>query len=561
MEKVDEEQRVWWKESVIYQVYPRSFNDSNGDGIGDIPGLIEKLNHLKELGVDIIWLCPMYQSPNDDNGYDISDYYNVMEEFGNMQDFDRLLADIKAKGMRLILDLVVNHSSDEHRWFVESRKSKNNPFRDYYIWRKGNNGNPPNDYVSFFSGSAWEYDPQTDEYYLHYFTRKQPDLNWENPTLREEVYKLMRFWLDKGIDGFRMDVIPLISKDTSFPDFPDNYDGHYPSVYANGPRVHEFLQEMNKEVLSRYDMMTVGEGIGVSIHEANDYVGKDRNELNMIFHFDHMSIDREKDDFFKYREWTLPEFKEIFTKWDEALGNQGWNSIYLGNHDFPRMVSRFGNDKAYRKQSAKALATLLLTLRGTPYIYQGDEIGMTNVAFSSINDYQDVQTVNAYREVEAAGGDTQAFLEAQHYFSRDNARTPMQWDNTKNAGFTDGEPWLKVNPNYEEINVAKDKAASDSIFQYYQQAIALRKEHLALVYGQYEVIQPEHKQIYAYTRKLDRKTMLVLISFSDGEATMNLPEDMNLDNPKLLLKNTPGNERELTREMKLSPYEALVYRL
>ncbi len=553
--------KAWWKESVIYQIYPRSFNDSDGDGIGDLRGIIEKLDYLKDLGVDIIWLSPVYESPNDDNGYDISDYYAIMKEFGSMADFDELLAGMKQRGLKLLMDLVVNHSSDEHAWFQEARKSKDNPYRDFYIWKPGTPNTPPNNWVSFFSGSAWEWDDTTQEYYLHYFTKKQPDLNWENETMRFEIYKMMRFWLDKGVDGFRMDVIPLISKDQHFPPFPEDFDGNFPAVYASGPRIHEFLQEMHCEVLSKYDIMTVGEGIGVAVEEANDYVGHSRNELNMIFHFDHMGIDRSPEDFWEFKQWKVSEFKAVFNRWDAALGNEGWNSIYLGNHDFPRLLSRFGNDSIYWKQSGKLFATLLLSLRGTPYIYQGDEFGMTNVAYDSIEDYNDVQTHNAYRELKAQGGDLDKFLKAQHRFSRDNARTPIQWSAETNAGFTNGTPWLKINPNYVQVNAAAALADPDSILHHYKKMIQLRKQHEVLVYGAYQDLDPTHEQVYAYTRTLGTQRLLILLNISENAATYTMPGTLVFTEKILLIGNYSTPQDTGNQTFMLAPYEARIYQL
>lgn len=555
--------KMWWKESVIYQIYPRSYNDSNGDGVGDIPGIIEKLDYLKDLGIDIIWLSPFYPSPNDDNGYDISDYYGVMKEFGNMADVELLLKEAEKREIKIIIDLVVNHSSDEHNWFVESRKSKDNPYRDYYIWHPPVNGVPPNDWVSFFNGSAWELDENTGEYYLHLFTKKQPDLNWENDKLRKEIYEMMHFWLKKGVSGFRMDVIPLISKEPGFPSFPENFDGYFPKIYASGPRVHEFLKEMYREVLSKYEVMTVGEGIGVTPDEANDYVGRDSKELNMVFHFGHMFLDRQPDDMLAWRDWSLVEFKDVFETWEKALGDEGWGSIFLGNHDFPRIVSRFGDDKVYRKESAKLLATLLFTLKGTPYIYQGDEIGMTNVAFPSMADYNDVQTQNAYKEYLASGGTEEGFLERAHLFSRDNVRTPMHWDNTDQAGFTTGKPWLKVNPNFKSINVQEALADKDSIFYYYQKLIKLRKRHEVLVYGETEIIDKPNPKVYAYTRKMSSKEMLVVLNFSKEETSFTLPEiiSANANAEKVIISNYPQLPHTGKNGMILRPYEGRVYML
>jgi oligo-1,6-glucosidase len=544
--------RTWWKEAVIYQIYPRSFNDSNGDGIGDIPGIIEKLDYIKELGVDVIWLSPIYQSPNDDNGYDISDYYNIMDEFGTMDDFDALLKGIHERGMKLVMDLVVNHTSDEHKWFEESRKSKDNPYRDYYIWEP----EIPNNWQSFFSGPAWELDEQTGEYYLHLFTKKQPDLNWENPKVREEVYKMMRFWLDKGIDGFRMDVIPLISKRLDWPDADfSNFAKVVEEVYANGPRLHEFLQEMNREVLSHYDILTVGEAPGVPPELANLYVGESRKELNMIFHFGHMFLDWGTDKY-DYKDWNLNEFKDVFFTWHKALGEEGWVSPFLDNHDFSRMVSRWGNDGEYRVQSAKMLATLILSLRGTPSVYMGSEIGMTNVAFESIEDYDDVETRNAYKAYKEAGRDMDKFMEAVHKQSRDNVRTPIQWDDTDNAGFTTGTPWIGVNPNYTQINAQAVLADQDSIFYYYQKMLGVRKAHSTLVYGDFELIDQGSDQLFAYRRWDAEGEFFIYLNFSSEELrTLPRPQTKYLD---LVIGNYSDAEQH---ELILRPWEARVYRV
>lgn len=542
----------WWKESVIYQIYPRSFNDSNGDGIGDLQGIIQKLDYLKKLGVDVLWLSPIYQSPNDDNGYDISDYYNIMDEFGTMDDFDQLLEEVHARGLKLVMDLVVNHSSDEHFWFQEARKSKDNPYRDFYYWES----EIPNNWQSFFNGPAWEKDELTGEYYLHLFTKKQPDLNWENPKLRQEVYKMMRFWLDKGIDGFRMDVIPLISKRLEWPDADfSNFAKVVEEVYANGPRLHEFLQEMHREVLSHYDILTVGEAPGVTPSNVNLYVGEDRKELNMIHHFGHMFLDWGVDKY-DYVGWDLNAFKNVFVTWHKALGETGWISPFLDNHDFSRMVSRWGNDGEYRIKSAKLLATLLLTLRGTPSVYMGSEIGMTNVAFDSIDDYDDVETRNAYQAYLEAGKDMDKFMQAVHRQSRDNVRTPIQWDDTENAGFTSGTPWLKVNPNYPAINAEAVLADSDSIFYYYQEMLALRKAHKTLVYGDFELVDGSSEQLFAY-RRWD----------ADGEfwVYLNFSEEMLSDWPQpegKAMELVIGNYADaVEQEGILRAWEARVYRL
>lgn len=544
---------TWWKESVIYQIYPRSFKDTNGDGIGDLRGIIEKLDYLKELGIDIIWLNPIYKSPNDDNGYDISDYYDIMDEFGTMADFDELLAEAHQRGIRILMDLVVNHTSDEHDWFQQSRQSKDNPYRDYYFWKP----ELANNWPSFFSGSVWQKDDITGEYYLHLFTKKQPDLNWENPAVRQDVYKLMRFWLDKGIDGFRMDVIPMISKRLDFPDADTHDFGQIiERYYANGPRVHEFLQEMYREALADYDVMTVGEGAGIPPEMANDYVGEDRKELSMIFHFGHMGLDHGAGGRFDPKGWTLSEFKRIFNIWHQAVGDRGWVNVFLDNHDFPRMVSRFANDNRYRVESAKLLATLLLTMRGTPCIYYGSEIGMTNIHLDKWEDFDDVEIKNAYQAAKERGDDLDKLMAAANANGRDNARTPMQWDDSPHAGFTTGQPWLKVNPNHTEINVIKDQAAPYSIFRYYQEMLQLRKAHSTLVYGDYEDLNPDSEYIYYYRRYDADGEFYIILNFSSSEIhNIPLPKDAET---KLLISNYP-TERGFINNLK--PWEARVYQV
>lgn len=550
--------KQWWKEAVIYQIYPRSFNDTSGDGIGDISGIIDKLDYIKSLGVDVVWLCPIYESPNDDNGYDISDYYNIMTEFGTMADFDRMLAEMKKRDLKLLMDLVANHTSDEHPWFVESRSSKDNPKRDYYIWRQGKNGDPPNNWQSYFSGNAWTHDPTTDEYYLHLFTKKQPDLNWDNKKVRQEIYDIMRFWLDKGINGFRMDVISVISKrnynDTPYKDFWETVN----KVYANGPRVHEFLKEMYENVLSHYNVMSVGEGSGIDIENAIKYVGEERKELNMVFHFDIMTMDHGPEGKFDYRKYDFVQFKKIYRKWDERLKNNGWNSIFLGNHDFPRMISRFGNDEEYWVESAKALAMLLMTMRGTPYIYQGDEIGMTNVAFPSITDYRDVETLNAYRVIEKENSNIEKMLKAIHVQGRDNARTPVHWNNEPMAGFTSGEPWINVNPNYKKINVAKQEKDPDSILNFYREMVAFRKHHPTLVYGDFEMIQEENNRVFAYLREDEENQYLVIINFSEEENTFELDDQLDRSKAVLAVSNYPEPKPSF---FDLYPWQANLYEL
>jgi len=553
-------ERIWWKEGVVYQVYPRSFNDSNGDGIGDIPGIIQKLDYIKSLGVDIIWLCPVYSSPNDDNGYDISDYRQIMNEFGTMADFDELLSEMKKRELKLVMDLVVNHSSDEHQWFVESRKSKESPKRDYYIWRKGKDGGPPNNWQSFFGGDAWRYDQQTDEYFLRLFTSKQPDLNWENTVVRQEVYDIMKFWLDKGIDGFRMDVISLISKrnynDTRYQEFNETIQ----KVYANGPRVHEFLQEMNKEVMANYEMMTVGEGPGIALENGLDYVAEHRNELNMVFHFDHMFIDHGPNGKFDYQPYDLVKFKKVFSDWDKQLAGKGWNSIFLGNHDFPRIVSRFGNDKEYWKESAKALGLLLHAMRGTTYIYQGDEIGITNVAFEKIEDYRDIETHNFYNDTVEKGEDISALMHQIHIQGRDNARTPMQWSNAKEAGFTKGKPWIKLNPNFHDINVEAQENDPNSILNFYRSLIKMRKENLTIVYGEYEDIEISHPSIFAFWRYDGEHKYLVAINMSETASSIHLKSDVQISEWDLIIENGTDLISINANELFLKPWQAVIYK-
>lgn len=547
-------QKTWWKESVVYQIYPRSFNDSDNDGVGDIPGIIEKLDYVKSLGIDVIWLSPVYESPNDDNGYDISDYRSIMKEFGTMADFDELLDKVHQKGMKLVMDLVANHTSDEHSWFKESRKSKDNPYRDYYIWKPGKNGGPPTDWKSFFSGSTWEYDQTTDEYYLHLFTKKQPDLNWENPKVRKEISDVIHFWFEKGVDGFRMDVISLISKRPNYQDAVSPVlDEVIQQQYANGPRVHEFLKEMNEEVLSKYDIMTVGEGPGITLEHGLDYVAEDRNELNMIFHFGHMFMDMGPGGRFDPIPISLLDFKNVFNAWDEKLKGKGWGSIFLGNHDFPRLVSRFGNDGAFREKSAKLFATMLMTMRGTPYVYQGDEIGMTNVSFDSLSDFRDVEALNYIKELEANGKDPIDALDNMNKMGRDNVRTPMHWSDYKNAGFSNGEPWIKVNPNYPDINVDDQERNTESILNFYRKMIQFRKENLTLVYGDYESVRNDHPQIYAYRRWDEENEFLIVLNFSDQEVDF----DPIITGLELLVYNYS----DATEDLLMRSWEAKVFRV
>ena len=567
--------QTWWKEAVVYQIYPRSFQDTTGNGVGDLRGIIQRLDHVKALGVDVIWLSPVYESPNDDNGYDIADYRAIMAEFGTMADFDELLDGIHTRGMKLIMDLVANHTSDEHAWFEKSRASKDNDKRDYYIWKPGVKGPdgvmyPPNNWGSFFSGPAWEFDATSGEYYLHLFTRKQPDLNWENPAVRKEIADVVEFWLEKGVDGFRMDVISLISKrgyeDTPYKEFNDTIT----NVYANGPRVHEFLQELYTNVISKYDVMTVGEGPGIDLEEGPKYVNEDRGELNMIFHFGHMFMDQGPGGKFDPIPIDFRRFKVVFVEWDQAMSKGGWNSVFLSNHDFPRAVSRFGNDGPHWNTSAKLLATLLMTMRGTPYVYQGEEIGMKNVAFDSIDAYRDVETLNAYSEQVLDGTrDPDEFLRAVHIMGRDNVRTPMQWDASPHAGFCaeDVEPWIQLNPSYTHINVTAQENDPDSIFAYYKKAIAFRKAHKGLVYNDLDVWTLEDDQLFCYLRpgttngaKNGFQSYAVLLNMSDRPAVTTLPEGVILS--EFLLSNGLGSsamQKPPSSSLELQPWEAQVW--
>ena len=557
--------KAWWKESIVYQIYPRSFKDSNGDGIGDLKGITEKLDYLKYLGVDVIWLCPVYKSPNDDNGYDISDYRDIMNDFGTMADFDELLKEAHKRGLKILMDLVVNHSSDEHKWFVESRKSKDNKFRDYYIWKEGKNGVAPNNWGGAFGGSAWEYDATTDMYYLHCFSKKQPDLNWENPEVRKEVQNIVKWWLDKGIDGFRMDVINMISKDLTFPDGNKEEGKLYGDLspfVMNGPKVNEYLRELNEKVLNKYDIMTVGETPCVTPEIAMEYVGEDKKELNMVFQFEHMDLDRDFVNLAK-KPLDLVLLKRTFTKWQKGLEAGGWNSLYWNNHDQPRVVSRFGNDKEYWKESAKMLATCLHMQQGTPYIYQGEEIGMINVAFQAIEDYRDIAVINGYKEeVGIKGMAHEHFMKYVYDLSRDNARTPMQWNDSENAGFTKARvsPWIKLNPSYKKINVASQVEDENSILNYYRKLIKLRRENEVIVYGTYDLILEDHEQIYAYTRTLGEEKLIVICNFTLEEPIFKIPDFIEYSGIEIILQNYQICGGDL-KSFKLRPYECRVYSL
>ena len=554
--------KAWWKEAVVYQIYPRSFMDSNGDGIGDLNGITEKLDYLKELGIDVIWLSPVYQSPNDDNGYDISDYQAIMTEFGTMEDYDRMLARAHELGIKIMMDLVVNHTSDEHAWFVESRKSVDNPYRDFYIWRKGKeDGKEPNNWGSCFSGSAWKYDEQTDMYFLHLFSKKQPDLNWDNPKVRDHVFDMMNWWCEKGIDGFRMDVISLISKPEGLPDGIPGENGYADSGCANGPHVHEYLQEMNRKVLSKYDLITVGEAAGVTLEEAKKYANADGSELNMVFQFEHVSgSEHEKTHYGKWdgHKMPLPEWKANLSKWQTGLSHEAWNSLYLSNHDQPRSVSRYGNDsEEYRERSAKLLATCLHMMQGTPYVYQGEELGMCNTYFDNLEDYRDIESINAYHELtEQCGVSHEEMMGYLKRISRDNARTPMQWDDSKNAGFTTGTPWLKVNSNYPEVNAKAQVNDPDSVFSYYKKLIRLRHENEIIVYGDYELLEAESEETFIYKRTYENEHLMVLCNFTDHEVSVtDAVMEQIPDGAEKLISNYADDMGQTLR-----PYEAKVYR-
>ena len=524
-----EEKKAWWKEAVIYQIYPRSFADSNGDGIGDLNGITAHLDYLETLGIDVIWLSPVYKSPNDDNGYDISDYRDIMDDFGTMEDFDRLLAEAHRHHIRIVMDLVVNHTSDEHAWFIESRSSRENPHRDYYIRKEPKDGKEPNNWGACFGGSAWELDEHTGMYYLHCFSRKQPDLNWENPKVRDEVFDMMNWWCEKGIDGFRMDVISMISKDPSFPDGPVE-DGLYGSLapyVCNGPHVHEYLQEMNRRVLSHYDLLTVGEAAGVTIEEAQKYANNDGTELGMVFQFEHVELVKGPIGKWSDQKPKLRDFRRIMNKWQYELEGKAWNSLFLDNHDQPRVVSRFANDsEQYRVVSAKMIATCLHMLKGTPYVYQGEELGMTNAYFDRLEDYRDIESINAFHQYVDSGLVTaEDMMRYLKEISRDNARTPMQWNDSRNAGFTTGTPWINVNPNYPKINAQAAVADPDSVFHYYQELIRLRHTLPVIVYGKFEGLLEDSETIYAYRRLLDGQVLTVACNFTDQEQACGLCED------------------------------------
>ena len=542
----------WWKEAVIYQIYPRSFKDSDGDGVGDLRGIINKLDYIKSLGVNMVWINPIYASPNADNGYDISDYRAIQPEFGTNEDFDELLKGLHDRDIKFVMDLVVNHSSDEHEWFKQSRSSRDNPYRDYYHWWPAEKGKP-NYRWSFFDpkGEAWKYNSLTDAYYLHYFAQKQPDLNWENPKVRQEVYDIMKYWADKGVDGFRLDAFQFISKDLDFPPLPEGYEKEVIKYYGMGPNIHPYIKEMYDQVLSKYDVFAVSEGAGSSFEDAHALVDKDRNELQMAYHFEAGDMVRDLSGY------TLETFKEIHSRWDSAFAEKGWLSVFLANHDKARMVNRFGNPSPqFRAPSTKMLNTFILSMRGTPYCYYGDELGMTNINFDSIEQYQDIAAINGYEKVKSEGGDLDQYMAELKFLSRDNGRTPMQWDDTENAGFTTGNPWLPVNSNYREINVEVQQNESNSCLSHFKEMIDLRLKTPALIYGAYEMVEPNHETVYAYTRSYNDQQYLVVLNFSDQTSSIDLSNfdlsDVSINNYQVL--NKEGST------LNLEPYQAVIFK-
>ncbi|MEK3992522.1 alpha-glucosidase [Robertmurraya sp. FSL R5-0851] len=551
--------KIWWKEAVAYQIYPRSFQDSNGDGIGDLQGIIQRLDYIKDLGIDVIWICPMYKSPNDDNGYDISDYEDIMEDFGTMLDFDALLAAVHVRGMKLIIDLVPNHTSDEHQWFIESRQSKDNPKRDWYIWRDGKDEAEPNNWESIFGGSAWQYDEQTKQYYMHVFSTKQPDLNWENPEVREAVYSMMNYWLDKGIDGFRIDAISHIKKRPGFPDMPNPENKKYVSsfdMHMNQEGIHEFLAEMQEKTYGKYDVMTVGEANGVSVDEAHLWVGEEEGKMNMVFQFEHLDLW----DTDPAKGLDILGLKQVLTRWQKGLEKDGWNALFIENHDKPRIVSTWGNDKEYWYESATSMAAMYFLMQGTPFIYQGQEIGMTNVQFPSIDDYDDVAVKNMYRLKREEGVSHEDIMEIIWATSRDNSRTPMQWSDDHEAGFTTGTPWMKVNPNYKDINVKKQLEDEHSILSFYKRMIQLKKNNDVFTYGKYELLLEEDPQIYVYTRENENDKVVVLSNLT-GEAATFAIDGLELKYDQLLLANYEVDSHDNTNGFTIKPFETRVYRL
>lgn len=550
---VEENQTDWWKEAIVYQIYPRSFKDTNGDGVGDLKGIIDKLDYIQSIGVTAVWLNPIYSSPNDDNGYDVSDYRNIMSDFGTMQDFDVMLKGMHERGIKLVMDVVVNHSSDEHEWFKQSRSSRDNKYRNYYHWWPAEKGKPNYRYSLFDeNGDAWKYDSITNAYYLHYFSQKQPDLNWENPELRQEVYDIMKFWAEKGVDGFRLDAFQFAAKDTTFPAIDDDLEKNFIQYYAMQGTIHSYLKEMNEQVFSKYNMMSVAEGAGRNFEDAHKLVDEDRKELNMAYAFEGVDIAKPEG-------YSLATFKEVFSRWDKEFATKGWLSIFLSNHDQARLVSRYGNDSpAFREASTKMLNTFILSMRGTPYCYYGDEIGMTNIYMETIEEYQDIAAINGYKKVQNAGGDLELYMRNLKFGSRDNGRTPMQWDTTLNAGFTEGTPWLPVNENYKNINVTSETKNPKSVLNHFKKMVQLRKDNPVLIYGKYELLQANHPEIYGYTRALNGVTMLVLLNFSEKNSDITIA-DITKDSA-LEINNYLDLKIENTT-ITLMPYQAVIIKL
>ncbi|WZE73220.1 glycoside hydrolase family 13 protein [Macrococcus sp. CCM 2573] len=551
--------RTWWKEAVCYQIYPRSFKDSNGDGIGDINGITEKLDYLKELGIDVIWVSPIFESPNDDNGYDISDYQEIMRDFGTMEDFDRLLYEVHARGMKLILDLVINHTSDEHSWFVEAKKSKDNKFRDWYIWKDGKGDKEPNNWASIFEGSAWEYDATTNQYYMHVFSRKQPDLNWENENMRQAIYNMVNWWLDKGIDGFRVDAISHIKKSFDKGDLPgadklgyaESFEGH-----MNQPGIQEYLQELKENTFDKYDIMTVGEANGVTIEDSEEWVGEENGKFNMVFQFEHLNLW----DHNVGKSFDIKGYKDVLNSWQKGLEDKGWNALFIENHDRQRVSSTWGDDEEYWYESSTSHAVVYFLQQGTPFIYQGQEIGMTNYPFEDIIDFDDVHARNIYNQELKKGVPKEEVIEMLRRISRDNTRTPMQWDDTKNAGFTKGTPWLKVNPNFEDINVFKQEKDENSILNFYKQLIQLKKKHLTLTYGTFDLIYPEDTKVFAYTRTYEGNQFIIIGNLSHDKVTLKKDESLKMSDESLVLYNYQKEERS-EDIFTFQPFEARIYHI
>ncbi len=551
--------KVWWKEAVAYQIYPRSFMDYNNDGIGDLKGIISKLDYIKDLGIDVIWICPMYKSPNDDNGYDISDYQDIMSDFGNMDDFNELLNEVHKRGMKLIIDLVINHTSDEHEWFIESKSSKDNPKRDWYIWRKGKGESEPNNWESIFKGSAWEYDKNTDEYFLHLFSKKQPDLNWENEEVRKELYKMINWWLDKGIDGFRVDAISHVKKENGLSDMPNPNNDKYVSCFEkhmNVEGIHEFLEELNENTFSKYDIMTVAEANGVNAEDAEEWVGEEKGKFNMVFQFEHLDLWNNEDD----QAFNVKECKDILSRWQYGLHNKGWNALFIENHDIPRAVSTWGDDKNYWKESSTSLGLMYFMQQGTPFIYQGQEIGMTNVKYENIDDYNDIKSVGIYNDMIGRGVDKDKALRHLWAISRDNARTPMQWNNSENAGFSKSNPWIKINPNYIDINVENQLRDEESILNFYKKMIKIRKENEALIYGEYKLILEDDENIYSYIREFENEKFIIITNLTDKYVEFNYDSEV-LKYKNLLISNYKVEPHIDITNIKLKPYEARLYKL